>query len=50
MSCASNFSFQLYFWWSVGRGMVPSVPQVGEDGVEGVEEEYHWIVTVYKKI
>jgi hypothetical protein len=35
---------------SVGRDMVLSVLLVGRDGVEVVEEEYHLIVTAYKKI
>lgn len=39
-----------FFWTSVGRDMVLSVLLVGWDGVEAVEEEYHLIVTAYKKI
>lgn len=49
--CACNFSFGLnIFWMSVGRDLVLSVLLVGWDGVEVVEEEYHLIVTAYKKI
>lgn len=41
--------FIYLFWMSAGRDMVLSVLPVGKDGVEAVEEEYHLIVTAYKK-
>lgn len=50
MDFACNFLPDFIFWMSVGRDMVLSVLLVGWDGVEAAEEEYHLLVTAYKKI